>query len=116
MSEEAGNDTLVAEIGEAIKSMEEPNAIEPQVEPGAETQGAETVEAPTAEKPKEPEAFVADDDLIKRGVLAGLDVADVKAFASSARLRRRRQPRRPRQRPTRKTATTVFPSPTSTRP
>ena len=82
MSEEAGNDTLVAEIGEAIKSMEEPNAIEPQVEPGAETQGAETVEAPTAEKPKEPEAFVADDDLIKRGVLAGLDVADVKAFAS----------------------------------
>lgn len=82
MSEEAGNDTLVAEIGEAIKSMEEPKATEPQVEPGVETQGAETAEAPTAETSKEPEAFVADDDLIKRGVLAGLDVADVKAFAS----------------------------------
>jgi len=82
MSEQLENGTLEAEIGEAIKSMEQPNATEPQVQPGAGTQPEPTVEEPKTETPAAPEAFVADDELIKRGVLAGLDVADVKAFAS----------------------------------
>ena len=73
---------MLAEIGEAIDSMEQPKAPEPQVEPGAGTQPEPTTEEPKTETPAALEAFVADDDLIKRGVLAGLDVADVKAFAS----------------------------------
>lgn len=88
MSEQAGNDNMLAEIGEAIKSMEEPNATEPQAQPGAGTQPEPIAEAPKVETPADAADFVADDDLIKRGVLAGLDVADVKAFKSAEQAER----------------------------
>ena len=86
MSEEAINDTIQAEIGEAIKSMEAAEAIEPQVEPG--TTPEPTTEQPKEDTPAASEAFVADDALIKRGVLAGLDVEDVKAFKSAEQAER----------------------------
>ncbi len=87
MSEEAVNDTIQAEIGEAIKSMEAAEAIEPQVEPGT-TPEPTTEEQPKEDTPAASEAFVADDALIKRGVLAGLDVEDVKAFKSAEQAER----------------------------
>lgn len=86
MSEEAINDTIQAEIGEAIKSMEAAEAIESQVEPG--TTPEPTTEQPKEDTPAASEAFVADDALIKRGVLAGLDVEDVKAFKSAEQAER----------------------------
>lgn len=86
MSEEAINDTIQAEIGEAIKSMEAAEAIEPQVKPG--TTPEPTTEQPKEDTPAASEAFVADDALIKRGVLAGLDVEDVKAFKSAEQAER----------------------------
>lgn len=88
MSEEAKNDTMTAEIEKAIDAMEPTPAPEPQVKPGAETQPVATQEEPKTETPSTPEAFVADDDLIKRGILAGLDVADVKAFQSKEQAER----------------------------
>lgn len=86
MSDTTGNDTLMAEIGEAVKSMEQPNVTEPQVKPGATTQPEPT--EPKVEEPSTKEAFVADDEILKRGILAGLDVADVKAFASKEQAER----------------------------
>ena len=87
MSDTAGNDNILSEIGEAIKSMETTDAKTPQVEPG-------TQPVVQPEEPKEPkipaaqEEFVADDALLKRGILAGLDVADVKAFKSAEQAER----------------------------
>ena len=88
MSEEAKNDTMAVEIEKAIDAMEPTPAPEPQVKPGAETQPVATQEEPKTGTPSTPEAFVADDDLIKRGILAGLDVADVKAFQSKEQAER----------------------------
>ena len=83
MSEQVGNGSIEAEIGEAIKSMETPTEIKPQEQPGTPPEPIPE-EPPKGEvTPAETQDFVADDALIKRGVLAGLDVADVKAFKSA---------------------------------
>lgn len=86
MSEAAVNDTIEAEIGEAIKSMETPIATEPQAQPG--TTPEPIADEPEKKTPSAHEDFVADDSLIKRGILAGLDVEDVKAFKSAEQAER----------------------------
>lgn len=87
MSDATENDTLQSEIGEAIKSMETTNATGQRAEPG-ETPEPETAGRPKEVTPAATEAFAADDALIKRGVLAGLDVEDVKAFKSAEQAER----------------------------
>lgn len=85
MSESANNDNIEAEIGETIKSMETQTATEPKAQPGTPEQIADE---PKRETSADNEGFVADDALIKRGVLAGLDVEDVKAFKSAEQAER----------------------------
>lgn len=83
MSEQVGNGSIEAEIGEAIKSMETPTEIKPQEQPGTQLEPIPEKPPKGEGTPAETQDFVADDALIKRGVLAGLDVADVKAFKSA---------------------------------
>ena len=78
---------MLSEIGEAIKSMETTDATTPQVEPGTQP----VVQPEEPKEPKTPaaqEEFIVDDALLKRGILAGLDVADVKAFKSAEQAER----------------------------
>ena len=88
MSEQIENGSIEAEIGEVIKSMETPTEIKPQDQPGTQPEQIPPKEPKEATPPADTEAFVADDALIKRGVLAGLDVADVKAFKSAEQAER----------------------------
>lgn len=88
MSEQMNNDTMAAEIGEAIKTMNEENAPTPQVDPGKETQPVATAEPEPKKETSAAEEFVADDALLKRGILAGLDAEDVRAFKSAEQAER----------------------------
>ena len=88
MSEQIENGSIEAEIGEAIKSMETSTDIKPQEQPGAQPEPIPEEQPKGEGTPAETQDFVADDALIKRGVLAGLDVADVKAFKSAEQAER----------------------------
>lgn len=79
MNEQEKNTNIMADIGEAIKTMEAKEGITPT--PTAEIKP----EAKTTEVQKTTEVatpFAADDALIERAVKAGLSIADAKAFTS----------------------------------